>query len=122
MSNAVHGPRGSMEIPDGKTSKDSSRPITIKVNARINGIVRSYLEHRKQDISSLFLALAEGEFAHIENVAHDLIGTGGSFGFKHMSIIGRSLEKAAKGRQSEEIKILLEGLAEYLSRVEVVHE
>ena len=109
-------------MPGEKTSKRSNRPITVKVNPRIDGIVRSYLEHRKQDMSSLLLALADGEFEHIRNVAHDLIGTGGSFGFKHMSIVGRSLENAAKDKQSEEIKILLEGLAEYLSRVEVVHE
>lgn len=109
-------------MPGEKTGKRSSRPITIKVNPRIDGIVRSYLEHRKQDMSSLLLALAEGEFQHIRMVAHDLIGTGGSFGFKQMSIVGRSLENAAKGKRSEEIKILLEGLAEYLSRVEVVQE
>ncbi len=108
-------------MPGEKTSKRSRRPITIKVNPRIDGIVRSYLDHRKRDMNSLMLALAEGEFEHIQNVAHDLIGTGGSFGFKHMSRVGRSLENAAKDRQSEEIKLLLEGLAEYLSRVEVVH-
>ena len=109
-------------MPGEKTSKRPSGPITIKVNPRIDGIVRSYLEHRKQDMDSLLLALEDGEFERIRSVAHDLVGTGGSFGFKHMSIVGRSLENAAKGRKSEEIKILLEGLAEYLSRVEVVPE
>ena len=109
-------------MPGEKTGKRSSRPITVKVNPRIDGIVRSYLEHRKQDMNSLFLALEDGEFEHIKNVAHDLIGTGGSFGFKHMPIVGRSLASAAKEQQSEKIKFLLEGLAEYLLRVEVVEE
>jgi HPt (histidine-containing phosphotransfer) domain-containing protein len=83
-----------------KTGKRSGRPITVKVNPRIDGIVRSYLEHRKQDMISLLLALEDGEFDRIRSVAHDLVGTGGSFGFKHMSVVGRSLEIAAKERES----------------------
>ena len=105
-----------------KSGKRSAGPITIKVNPRITKIVCRYLEHRKQDMGGLLLALADGEFEIIRNAAHDLIGTGGSFGFKQMSVIGRSLEIAAVNRQIEEVEILLEGLAEYLSRVEVVYE
>ncbi|MDA0263829.1 MAG: Hpt domain-containing protein [Chloroflexi bacterium] len=82
----------------------------------------SYLEHRRQSVGSLLRALEQGEFEHIQNVAHDLVGTGASFGFEDMSLIGRSLESAALGKQVQEIKILVNGLAEYLSRVEVVYE
>ncbi len=92
----------------------------VKVNPRIADIVESYLEHRRQGVGELYVALDDGEFEQIQSVAHDLIGSGASFGFEGMSLIGRSLETAVMERQAGEIKELIEGLAEYLAGVELV--
>lgn len=97
-------------------------PVVVKVDARITDIVNNYLEHRRQDVRGLFMALAKNDYGLIKTVAHDLIGTGGSFGFEGLSLIGLSLEKAAIKQQPEEVALLIEGLAEYLSGVEVVYE
>ncbi len=94
----------------------------VKVDPKIIDIVNSYLEHRRQDIPGLLTALEHRDFVLIKQVAHDLIGTGGSFGFGGLSLIGRSIGVAAVNGNSEEIKSLIEGLAEYLSSVEVVCE
>jgi len=110
---AVRQPRGNLER--------SNQTIIIQVNPRIGDIVDSYLEHRNRDVDSLLDALDRGEFDHIRHLAHDLVGTGGSFGFEDMSLIGRSLESAAINKETEEIKLLVEDLAEYLSRVEIVY-
>ena len=96
--------------------------ITVRVNPRIGDIVDRYLKNRDEDVSLLLTALDRGEFHQIKDVAHDLVGTGGSFGFDGMSLIGRSLNIAAEKQQTEEIKTLIEGLAEYISRVEGVYE
>ena len=82
----------------------SRETIIVQVNPRIGNLVNSYLEHRREDLGTLFKALDRGEFEHIQHVAHDLVGTGGSFGFEDMSQIGRSLERAVANRQTEEIK------------------
>lgn len=110
---AVRQPRGNLER--------SNRTIVIQVNPRIGDIVDSYLEHRNQDVDSLLGALERGEFDHISHLAHDLVGTGGSFGFEDMSLIGRSLESAASNKKTEEIKLLVQDLADYLSNVKVVY-
>ncbi len=103
------------------TLETSSETIVIQVNPRIGDIVDSYLEHRNKDVESLLEALNRGEFDHIRHLAHDLVGTGGSFGFEDMSLIGRSLESAAVNQETEEIKLLVGDLAEYLSNVKVVY-
>ncbi len=95
--------------------------IIIEVNPRIGDIVDAYLEHRNTDVDCLLRALDHNEFDQIRHLAHDLVGTGGSFGFEGMSLIGRSLESAAENRQTNEIKLLVEDLADYLSRVQVVY-
>lgn len=105
-----------------KKGKMSVEGVVVKVDARITDIVDTYLEHRRQDVRGLFMALSKSEYGLIKTVAHDLIGTGGSFGFEGLSIIGRSMEKAAKNQKPEEITILIEGLAEYLGSVEIVYE
>ncbi|PKB72031.1 MAG: hypothetical protein BZY87_02510 [SAR202 cluster bacterium Io17-Chloro-G6] len=98
-----------------------SEKIVIQVNPRIGDIVDSYLEHRNRDVNSLLDALDKGEFEQIRHLAHDLVGTGGSFGFEDMSLIGRSLESAAVNEETREIKLLVEDLAVYLSNVQVVY-
>lgn len=98
-----------------------SETIVIQVNPRIGDIVDSYLEHRNRDVNVLLEALARRDFDRIRHLAHDLVGTGGSFGFEDMSLIGRSLESAAANKQTEEIKILVGDLADYISRVEIVY-
>ncbi len=109
----IRQPRGTLEI--------SSETIVIQVNPRIGDIVDSYLEHRNQDVEALLEALDRGEFDEIKRLAHDLVGTGGSFGFEDMSLIGRSLETAAENKETGEIRLLVEDLAEYLSNVQVVY-
>ena len=101
--------------------ESSSETIVIQVNPRIGDIVDSYLEHRSRDVDTLLDALDKGEFDQIRHLAHDLIGTGGSFGFEDMSLIGRCLENAALNKETKEIKLLVEDLAEYLSNVKVVY-
>lgn len=104
------------------TLEKSGETIVVQVNPRIGDIVESYLQHRNKELDSLLEALEQGAFDQIKHVAHDLVGTGGSFGFEDMTVIGRSLESAADNRQTDEIKSLVEELAVYLSRVEVVYE
>ena len=103
------------------TLENSCETIIIQVNPRIGDIVDSYLEHRSRDVESLLDALDHGRFDQIRHLAHDLVGTGGSFGFEDMSLIGRCLESAAINRETEEIKLLVGDLADYLSRVEIVY-
>ena len=118
MGNVVRQSGGSID----DISKMLSEGAVVKVDARITDIVNTYLEHRRQDVRGLFTALANEDFELIQIVAHDLLGTGGSFGFEGLSIIGRSMESAAVKQKPEEIFLFLEGLAEYLSSVEVVYE
>ncbi len=125
--------RGCHKMAQGVTNRSAVRQrtrgtlerlsdtIVIQVNPRIGDIVDSYLAHRNRDVDSLLDALDKGEFEQIRHLAHDLVGTGGSFGFEDMSLIGRSLESAAIKKETKEIKLLVEDLAEYLSNVRVVY-
>ncbi len=102
-----------MEIP--------RETIVVQVNPIIGDIVDSYLELSNKNVDSLLNALNRGDFDRIKHLAHDLVGTGGSFGLEDISLIGRSLENAAENRETEEIRLLVDDLVEYLSLVEIVY-
>ena len=96
--------------------------ITVTVNPRLKRLVGNFLEHRRTDIGRLRLALRYDDFESIQVLGHDLDGTGATFGFERMTLIGRCMEHAAAQRQTEQVGELVEELAPYLSRVEVIYE
>jgi len=49
-------------------------------------------------------------------------GSGAGYGFDTISEIGKSVEQAAKEKNSEEIQKQVKALSAYLDRVEVVYE
>jgi len=58
----------------------------------------------------------------ILKLGHSMRGAGGGYGFDAITDIGRSLENAAKEKDSEEIRKWISELQNYLQRVEVLYE
>lgn len=96
--------------------------VKVTVNPRLKRLVANFLEHRRADVGRLRLALQYDDFESIQVLGHDMDGTGATFGFEQMTLIGRSMEQAAAQRQTDEVGELVEELAVYLSRVEVIYE
>ena len=94
----------------------------VQVDPEIEDIVPIFLQNRRDDVESLSKALEDGDFEPIGILGHSMKGSGGGYGFDTITDIGRSLEQAAKSQSSGEIKRLVEELASYLDRVEVVYE
>ena len=100
----------------------SSDRLVVQVDPEIKDIVPIFLKNRLDDIESLSKALEERNFEAIRTLGHSMKGSGGGYGFQAITVIGQSLEQAAKCRSPREIERLVEELASYLERVEVVYE
>ena len=96
--------------------------VGITVDPRLGDIVAAYLEHRLADVRRLRAALEKGELDTVMDLAHDIEGTGTSFGFEHLTEIGRSLQDAASKGQIYEVSELVDEMADWLSWVELVYE
>jgi PAS domain S-box-containing protein len=75
-------------------------------------LIPGYLEGRRADASRLRELLAEADFSAIRRIAHNIKGTGGSYGFRELTRFGESLQSAADAadRDSAEREIAwLEG-------------
>lgn len=92
----------------------------VEVDAEILEIVPTFIEHRWQDVASLQDALAHGDPSLIRRVAHNLKGSGRSFGFGTITALGVRLERAARAENWHAIGKFIDLLITYLERVEPV--
>ena len=94
----------------------------VRVDAELEDIVPVFLENRYGDIKAMSVALEQSDYEAILILGHTMKGAGGGYGFDAITDMGQSLEQAAKIKDSEEIRKLVEELSTYLERVEVVYE
>ena len=97
-----------------------SGKFVVYVDPEIEEIIPLFLQHRREDLESIAVALEQADFETIESLGHGMNGLGGGFGFDGITEIGRSLEQAARGRDVEMVKKQIECLSVYLERVEVI--
>ena len=68
--------------------------------------------------------LLMGSTALDDNTGRVYVGTlgpaGGAYGFEHITGIGREIERSARERNAEAVARGIDGLADFLARVEIV--
>lgn len=96
--------------------------IIVHVDAELEDLIPGFLENRHKDIKSMLEALEQGDYETIQVMSHRIKGAGGSYGFDAITDIGRSIEQAAKSRESEVIRKWVDQLSNYLQCVEVVYK
>jgi HPt (histidine-containing phosphotransfer) domain-containing protein len=96
--------------------------IVVKVDPDLKELIPGFLENRRKDVASLRDALARRDCAPIQSTGHSLKGVGGGYGFAELSTIGAEIEIAAKAGNLDALPGLIERMAAYLDRVEVVFE
>ena len=96
--------------------------VIVKVDAEIEDIVPIFLEKLLEEIETALDSLQQDDYETIQIWGHTLKGAGSGYGFDTISDIGKSLEQAAKTRDSENVRNLVDQLSSYVERVEVVYE
>jgi len=94
-------------------------PIPVRVEAEIADLVPRFLENRRGDLEALREALAAGDATTVEELGHRMKGIGGGYGFEYVSTAGAAMEEAARAGRLDDARPWIEGLADYLERVEV---
>jgi len=99
---------------------DESGRIPIHPPAEIAEAIPLFLESTREDLQALAHALERLDYPKIRLIGHDLKGSGGGYGFDQISVIGRSIEEAAKRSDGPEVGRQIAALADYLDRVDVI--
>jgi hypothetical protein len=93
--------------------------IHVAVESWLKPVVGGYLEKRRGDVTKLREALDGGDFETIRTLGHQMSGTGGGYGFEHITEIGGAIEEAALAGDPVQVRASIEELDHYLSAVRV---
>lgn len=104
-------------------SAGGSRTATIRVMATpwLASLIPRYLGRCGEYVAEMRRALDTGEMEAIRFVGHRLAGSGGGYGFAHLSELGCRIEAAAMEGDTAECRACAEELETFLGRVEVVY-
>jgi PAS domain S-box-containing protein len=105
------------------SSKDeSNRMDLIRLSAKSKSEIRipAYLQNCKQNVIVMLDALDRVDFETVTSLGHQMMGSGGMFGFQTITDIGRSIEQAAESADSEASRKWVGALSIYLDGVETI--
>ncbi|MDP2158699.1 MAG: response regulator, partial [Nitrospirota bacterium] len=94
----------------------------VEIDPDIAELVPRFLRNRKKDTAQISELLAEGNFGDIRVLGHSMAGSAGGYGFPEIGKMGKAIETAALGSQTEDIKKANSMLREYLETVIVVEK
>lgn len=98
------------------------KKIRVTIDAELEELVPRFIQLRHEDIQAIKKALDGDDYETISRLGHAMKGSGISYGFDHISKIGKSMEHAANRNDREGVNTSLHELAEYLQNIEIIFE
>jgi hypothetical protein len=92
-----------------------------EIHPGLLALVPAFLEARKRDVQTLFLALERRDHATASVIAHTLKGIGGTYGFRRISECGARLERALRASDDAAVRVQVGELDAYVTRLIARH-
>ncbi|HAF94794.1 MAG: hypothetical protein A2X34_05400 [Elusimicrobia bacterium GWC2_51_8] len=94
----------------------------VSIDKDMQDIVPGYLDRRRREIPELFAFHSAGDLESLRKAVHKLAGSGGGYGFDHISELGKQVEILCQAGDSGGITARLAELKDYIENLEVVYE
>ena len=92
---------------------------TLTLDADLEPLIPGYLERRQDDIAELQAAISGGDFAVIQNIGHNLKGSGAGYGFDDITEFGNTLEQAGQQQDVETATAMTLRLEQYVQSLDI---
>ena len=99
--------------------KSNGPRIRVVVEPDLRDLVPGYLEKRRAEVADFRREAAAGNLEGVRAMGHKIRGTGGGYGFPFLTEIGAKIELAARDGRADELKTLIDELAEYLAKLDI---
>ena len=96
-------------------------PIVVTVDRELQDLVPLFLAQRKADQTAIEHALRLRDFESLRRIGHGIAGSGGSYGFDHLTVLGERLIQAARARDAATLGPLKREFDDYLARLVVTY-
>ena len=94
----------------------------VIVQKDLEDLIPVFMRNRHKELDSLRVALAAADFEQLRQLGHRMKGVGNSYGFTHISTLGRYIEDGARSGDRASLQARISEYEEYLSKVQITYE
>jgi len=103
------------------------RPMTdddckVTVAKDLADLIPVFMKNRHKELDALRVALAAADFEQLRQLGHRMKGVGNSYGFTHVSTLGKYIEDGARSGDRASLQARISEYEEYLSKVQITYE
>ena len=98
------------------------KSFTVVVDKELEDLIPVFMKNRHKEVDTLKAAIAAADFEQLRQLGHRMKGVGNSYGFEHVSTIGRHIEDGARSGDRAALLARVDEYADYLAKVQVVFQ
>ena len=96
--------------------------LDVTVAKDLEDLIPTFMRNRQKEHDALKAALAAADFEQLRQLGHRMKGVGNSYGFAHVSTLGKHIEDGARSGEHAALEATIAEYGEYLSKVRVKYE
>lgn len=97
-------------------------PYKVTVAKDLEDLIPAFMRNRHKECDTLKVALAAADFEQLRQLGHRMKGVGNSYGFAHVSAIGKQIEDGARSGDRAALEATIAEYGDYLSKVKITYE
>jgi len=96
--------------------------LKVTVARDLEDLIPVFIKNRHKELDTLRVALAAADFEQLRQLGHRMKGVGHSYGFDHVSTLGKHIEDGARSGDRASLDARIREYADYLARVKISYE
>ena len=94
----------------------------VMVAKDLEDLIPVLMKNRHKELETLRVALAAADFEQLRQLGHRMKGVGNSYGFTHVSTLGKYIEDGARSGDRAALQATISEYDDYLSKVQIAYE
>ena len=94
----------------------------VMVAKDLEDLIPVFMKNRHKELETLRVALAAADFEQLRQLGHRMKGVGNSYGFTHVSTLGKYIEDGARSGDRATLQASISEYHDYLSKVQIAYE
>ena len=117
VDTAMH--QGAEPVVEPEPPEEPPASVTLDIDPFLADLVPGYVREQRRQMADLRRLVTDGDMDRLKRIAHNLKGTGASYGIPDVTRLGRALEAAGQQGDALVVSALIEELDALLARVQV---
>src|SRR6185436_14134475 len=94
----------------------------VVVAKDLEDLIPVFMKNRGKELDALRVAVAASDFEQLRQIGHRMKGVGTSYGFAHVSAVGKTIEDGARSGDRASLDAAIRDYADYLGKVQIRYE